>query len=124
MVGSLFAGTEESPGVTVMREARKYKLVRGMASVAASYDRSTRESEQNEEDSAIGLLDYVPEGVEAFVPYKGNASELISQLVGGLKSGMSYCGARNLSELRGKANFIRISQAGLKESYPHDVEVM
>lgn len=124
MVGSLFAGTEESPGVTVMRETRKYKLVRGMASVAASYDRATREPDQNEEDSAIGLIDYVPEGVEAFVPYKGDVSELITQLAGGLKSGMSYCGATNLAELRGKGNFIRISQAGLKESYPHDVEVM
>ena len=124
MVGSLFAGSEESPGMTVMREGRKYKLVRGMASVAASYDRSARESEQNGEDSAIGLIDYVPEGVEAFVAYKGSASELISQLAGGLKSGMSYCGAKNIPQLRGKANFIKISQAGLKESYPHDVEVM
>jgi IMP dehydrogenase len=124
MVGSLFAGSEESPGMIVMREGRKYKLVRGMASVAASYDRSARESEQNGEDSAIGLIDYVPEGVEAFVAYKGSASELISQLAGGLKSGMSYCGAKNIRQLRGKANFIRISQAGLRESYPHDVEVM
>jgi IMP dehydrogenase len=124
MVGSLLAGTEESPGITVMRESRKYKLVRGMASVAASYDRTARESEQNEDDSAVGLLDYVPEGVEAFVPYKGNASELLAQLVGGLKSGMSYSGATELSQMRGKGTFVRISQAGLKESYPHDVEVM
>jgi IMP dehydrogenase len=124
MIGSLFAGTEESPGITVMREGRKFKLVRGMASVAASFDRSNRSTEQNEEDSAVGLIDYVPEGVEAFVPYKGNASELISQLVGGLKSGISYCGASGILQMRGKANFVRISQAGLKESYPHDVEVM
>ncbi len=124
MVGSLLAGTEESPGITVMREGRKYKLVRGMASVAASYDRLTREPEQNEEDSAAELIDYVPEGVEAFVPYKGNASELIGQLVGGLKSGMSYCGATEIIQFRGKANFVRISEAGLKESYPHDVDVI
>jgi len=124
MIGSLLAGTEEGPGITVMREGRRYKLVRGMASVAASYDRSTRESEQNDEDSAVDLLDYVPEGVEAFVPYKGNASELLTQLVGGLKSGMSYCGATEITKLRGKGNFVRISQAGLKESYPHDVQVM
>ena len=124
MVGSLLAGAEESPGMTVMREGRKFKLVRGMASVAASYDRTTRESEQAEEDAAVDLLDYVPEGVEAFVAYKGNASELISQLVGGLRSGMSYCGATEISQLRGKGNFVKISQAGLKESYPHDVEVM
>jgi IMP dehydrogenase len=125
MIGSLLAGTEESPGMTVMREGRKYKLVRGMASVGASFDRSTRESEeQNEDDSAASLIDYVPEGVEAFVLYKGNASELINQLDGGLKSGMSYCGATKISQFRGKADFVKISVAGLKESYPHDVEVM
>jgi IMP dehydrogenase len=122
MVGSLLAGTEESPGITVMREGRKYKLVRGMASVAASYDRSTKE--QSEDDSAVSLLDYVPEGVEAFVAYKGNASELLNQLVGGLKSGLSYCGATNIEQMRGKAEFVKISPAGLKESYPHDVQVM
>lgn len=95
-----------------------------MASVAASYDRTTRETEQAEEDAAVDLLDYVPEGVEAFVAYKGNASELISQLVGGLRSGMSYCGATEILQFRGKGNFVKISQAGLKESYPHDVEVI
>jgi IMP dehydrogenase len=124
MVGSLLAGTEESPGITVMREGRKYKLVRGMASVAASYDRTARESEQLQNDDAVGLLDYVPEGVEAFVPFKGTASELLNQLVGGLRSGLSYCGATEISQLRGKGEFVRISSAGLKESYPHDVEVM
>ncbi len=124
MVGSLLAGTEESPGMTVMREGRKFKLVRGMASVAASYDRTARQSEQADEDAAADLLDYVPEGVEAFVAYKGSASELINQLVGGLRSGMSYCGATEVSQFRGKGDFVRISAAGLKESYPHDVEVM
>ena len=124
MIGSLLAGTEESPGITVMREGRKYKLVRGMASVAASYDRTVREPERAENDSASGLLDYVPEGVEAFVPFKGSASELVNQLVGGLRSGLSYCGATSIPQLRGKGEFVRISPAGLKESYPHDVEVM
>jgi IMP dehydrogenase len=124
MVGSLLAGTEESPGIIVMREGRKYKLVRGMASVAASYDRFTGDTEQSEEDRAIGLIDYVPEGVEAFVEYKGNAQEVVTQLTGGLRSGMSYCGATAIHQLRGKGNFVRISQAGLKESRPHDVEVM
>jgi len=124
MVGSLLAGTEESPGMTVMREGRKYKLVRGMASVAASFDRASRESGQNDEETATSLVDYVPEGVEAFVPYKGNAAELLSQLVGGLKSGMSYCGATRVDQFRGKGKFVKISSAGLKESYPHDVEVM
>jgi IMP dehydrogenase len=124
MVGSLLAGTEESPGITVMREGRKFKLVRGMASVAASYDRSAREPEQSEEDTEIGLIDYVPEGVEAFVEYKGNASEVVNQLAGGLRSGMSYCGATTIDQLRGSGSFVRISQAGLKESHPHDVEVI
>ncbi len=124
MIGGLLAGTEQSPGITVMREGRKYKLVRGMASVAASYDRAAREPDQLENDDAVELLDYVPEGVEAFVPFKGTASELINQLVGGLRSGLSYCGATEISQLRGKGEFVRISPAGLKESYPHDVEVM
>jgi IMP dehydrogenase len=123
MLGSLLAGTDESPGMTVMREGRKYKLVRGMASVAASYDRTSKEPE-TEEEAAVGLIDYVPEGVEAFVAFKGSASELIGQLVGGFKSGMSYCGAIEISQMRGKANFIKMSPAGLRESYPHDVEVM
>ncbi|MGO9644677.1 MAG: IMP dehydrogenase [Candidatus Bathyarchaeia archaeon] len=123
MLGSLLAGTDESPGMTVMREGRKFKLVRGMASVAASYDRTSKEPE-TEEEAAVGLIDYVPEGVEAFVPFKGSASELIGQLVGGFKSGMSYCGAIEISQMRGKANFIKMSPAGLRESYPHDVEVM
>ena len=124
MVGSLLAGTEESPGITVMREGRKYKLVRGMASVAASFDRTVREQDQNEAESAGALLDYVPEGVEAFVPFKGNASDLINQLLGGLRSGLSYCGVTEISQLRGKGEFVKMSPAGLKESYPHDVEVM
>jgi IMP dehydrogenase len=124
MVGGLLAGTEESPGMTVMREGRKYKLVRGMASVAASYDRLGRETNQPELESVGGLLDYVPEGVEAFVPFKGSASELINQLVGGLRSGLSYCGATEISQLRGKGEFVKMSSAGLKESYPHDVDVM
>ena len=124
MVGGLLAGTEESPGMTVMREGRKYKLVRGMASVAASYDRLGRESNQSELEGVGGLLDYVPEGVEAFVPFKGSASELINQLLGGLRSGLSYCGATEISQLRGKGEFVRMSTAGLKESYPHDVDIM
>ena len=124
MIGSLLAGAEESPGITVMREGRKFKLVRGMASVAASYDRNMRQSELADADTAADLLDYVPEGVEAFVPYKGNASELVNQLVGGLRSGMSYSGATEISQFRGKGGFVRISPAGLKESYPHDVDVM
>jgi len=117
MIGSMLAGTDESPGVTVMRNGRKYKLHRGMASVGASLKRGTPESE---DDSA--LLDYVAEGIEAFVPYRGDSHEIITQLVGGVRSGLSYCGARTLAELRQNASFVRLSPAALKESYPHDVE--
>jgi IMP dehydrogenase len=117
MVGSLLAGTEESPGVEVMRNGRKYKLHRGMASVGASMKRGTKEAE---DDSA--LLEYVAEGIEAFVPYRGDSHEIITQLVGGVRSGMSYCGARTLAELRHNASFVRLTPAALKESYPHDVE--
>ena len=117
MVGSLLAGTEESPGVEVMRNGRKYKLHRGMASVGASMKRGTQEAE---DDSA--LLEYVAEGIEAFVPYRGDSHEIITQLVGGVRSGMSYCGARTLAELRHNASFVRLTPAALKESYPHDVE--
>ena len=117
MIGRMLAGTDESPGVTVMRNGRKYKLHRGMASVGASLKRGTPESE---DDSA--LLDYVAEGIEAFVPYRGDSHEIITQLVGGVRSGLSYCGARTLAELRQNASFVRLSPAALKESYPHDVE--
>jgi IMP dehydrogenase len=117
MIGSLLAGTDESPGVTVMRNGRKYKLHRGMASVGASIKRGIQEAE---DDSA--LLEYVAEGIEAFVPYRGNSHEIIAQLVGGVRSGLSYCGARTLAELRQNASFVRLTPAALKESYPHDVE--
>ena len=119
MIGSLLAGTEESPGVTVMRNGRKYKLHRGMASVGASMKREPPEAE---DDSA--LLEYVAEGVEAFVPYRGNCHEIVAQLVGGIRSGLSYCGARTLTELQQNASFVRLTPAALKESYPHDVETV
>jgi IMP dehydrogenase len=119
MIGSLLAGTDESPGVTVMRNGTKYKLHRGMASVGASMKRGAPESE---DDAA--LLEYVAEGIEAFVPYRGSAHEITSQLVGGVRSGLSYCGARNLAELQKNAFFVRLTTAALKESYPHDVERM
>jgi IMP dehydrogenase len=117
MIGSMLAGTEESPGVTVMRNGRKYKLHRGMASVGASMKRGTQEAEDE-----AALLEYVAEGVEAFVPYRGTAHEIITQLAGGIRSGLSYCGARTLVELRHDASFVRLTPAALKESYPHDVE--
>ena len=123
MVGSLLAGTDESPGEMVYRGNYRYKVTRGMASRAArrnqlAIERKTDNSEWQETD----LSDYVPEGVEAIVPYKGGAVNVIRQLVGGLRSGLSYCGARNLNELRRNGEFIKITDVGLRESLPHDVK--
>ena len=117
MIGSMLAGTEESPGVTVMRNGRKYKIHRGMASVGASMKRGTEEAEDE-----AALLEYVAEGIEAFVPYRGTSHEILAQLAGGIRSGLSYCGAKTLVELRQNASFVRLTSAALKESYPHDVD--
>jgi len=119
MIGSMLAGTEESPGVTVMRNGRKYKIHRGMASVGASMKRGSQEAEDE-----AALLEYVAEGIEAFVPYRGTSNEIIAQLAGGIRSGLSYCGARTLAELRQNASFVHLTSAALKESYPHDVETI
>jgi IMP dehydrogenase len=121
MIGSLLAGTDESPGMTMIRNGRKYKISRGMASLGANM--SKRKSE-GVSSSDFGLQEYVAEGVEALVPYRGKVSEILTQFLGGLKSGMSYCGAINIKELHKKARFIQITNAGLKESFPHDVEVL
>lgn len=126
MIGSLFAGTEESPGPTVLRDGVRYKLTRGMASLGAGLDRRMREGSQGtgRETEMIEevIEDTVPEGVEGMIPYKGTVSEVVKQLVGGLRSGMSYCGVRTLPDLRRNSEFIRITTAGRKESLPHDIE--
>jgi len=126
MIGSLFAGTEESPGPTVLREGARYKLTRGMASLGATIDRRMREngpgSGRDVELIEDLVQESVPEGVEGLIPYKGTISEVVKQLVGGLHSGMSYCGARSVPELRRRAEFMRITPAGHKESVPHDIE--
>jgi IMP dehydrogenase len=114
MVGSLFAGCEEAPGATIIRSGRKYKLIRGMASLSASVNRTDKAPP---DPSQI-----VPEGVDALVPYRGHVEEILFQLVGGLRSGLSYGGARTVSELQQTAEFIEISQAGVTESRHHDVE--
>lgn len=129
MIGSLLAGTDESPGEIVYRGNFRYKVTRGMSSMSARKEQLAKERSPRH-DSHDGvhnslepdLVDYVPEGVEAIVPYKGGAVSAIRQLVGGLKSGMSYCGAKNLSELRENGEFMRITDVGLKESMPHDVK--
>ncbi|MEM2188433.1 MAG: IMP dehydrogenase, partial [Nitrososphaerota archaeon] len=124
MIGKLLAGTDESPGAIVMKNGRRYKIYRGMASMYAMLGR-----EFMVRDDAETLLDaseysYYAEGVEAYVPYVGSASDVVKRLVAGLRSGMSYLGARNLEELRRNAVFIRVSPASIRESYPHDVEVI
>ena len=117
MIGSLFAGTDESPGELVLFQGRSYKVYRGMGSLGAmeagAKDRYFQEGVEPKK--------LVPEGVEGRVPYKGPLSVSVQQLVGGLRSGMGYCGCRNIEELRKKAKFIRITTAGLRESHVHDV---
>jgi len=116
MIGSLFAGTQESPGRIVQRKGRRYKISRGMASLGATMSR--------QDNSDLDWNQIVPEGVEAMVPYRGNVSEIIQQLVGGLRSGMSYAGAQTIPELQENAEFMPITGAGLQESKPHDVELL
>jgi IMP dehydrogenase len=123
MIGSMFGGTDESPGKTLVKNGKKYKMYRGMASFSASLGRKYRENAEMDIDND-DLNDYVPEGVEAMVPYKGSVIEIIRQLVGGVRSGLSYCGVKTISEMYENAEFIKISAAGYKESQPHDVDVI
>ncbi len=116
MIGSLLAGTEESPGETVLYQGRTYKAYRGMGSMGAMASGS---GERYGQDAASGKL--VPEGVEGRVPYKGLLGDLVHQLVGGVKSGMGYCGCGTISDLQEKTRFVRISSAGLREAHVHDV---
>lgn len=119
MLGSLLAGTEESPGQTVARKGGRYKVYRGMASAGAAEDRLRRETSQDVLDELAAAV--VPEGVEAVVPYRGPVAGIVYQLVGGLRSGMSYLDARCLAELRQHARFVRQTDAGRGESAPHDL---
>jgi IMP dehydrogenase len=123
MVGSLFGGTDESPGKTIVKNGKKFKMYRGMASFYASLGRIAREDEGHAID-ANDLNDYVPEGVEAMVPYKGSVVDIIRQIVGGIRSGLSYCGAKTISEMQSNAEFVKITPAGYIESQPHDVNVI
>ena len=122
MVGSLLGGTDESPGSYVMKNGKRYKIYRGMASFYASLGRKTKEMSSFviSED----LNDYVAEGVEAMVPYKGSVTDIVKQLTGGIRSGLSYCGANNIKQMQQNAEFIKMSTAGYAESQPHDVELM
>jgi IMP dehydrogenase len=120
MMGSMFAGTEEAPGESFLLEGRRYKLVRGMGSLSAMEEGSADRYFQDGEPDVRKL---VPEGIEARVPYKGPVADTVFQLVGGLQSGMGYCGAADLAELREKARFCRVTSVGLRESHPHDVTI-
>jgi IMP dehydrogenase len=122
MVGSLLAGTDESPGLIMTRGGHRYKASRGMASLGAKVVRKAREGEGWISQEEIS--DYVSEGVEAAVPYKGAVKDALAQLTGGLRSGMSYCGAHSIAEMHEKAVFVRMTPVGLAESMPHDVEVL
>jgi IMP dehydrogenase len=122
MVGSLLAGTTESPGIVVIRNGRRYKVVRGMASLGATFGRQRVEGEYAETGQEIDWEKVVPEGVEAAVPYRGPVSDMLAQLVGGLRSALSYAGAFTIKELQANAEFIRITPAGQRESGPHDIE--
>ena len=120
MMGSLLAGTEESPGESFLLEGRRYKLVRGMGSLSAMEEGSADRYFQEE---ARSTRKFVPEGIEGRVPYKGPVSDVIFQLVGGLRSGMGYCGCRDIQSLRTKTRFVRITSGGLRESHPHNVTI-
>jgi len=120
MLGNLLAGTEESPGETILYEGRTYKVYRGMGSLSAmSGGRGDRYFQEGVKD----LKKLVAEGIEARVPYKGQVANVIYQLVGGLRAGMGYCGVRSIEDLRTKTRFVRITQAGLRESHPHDLTI-
>jgi IMP dehydrogenase len=120
MIGSLFAGTDESPGELILRQGRSFKSYRGMGSIGAMKEGS-RDRYFQEFDGHTDTGKLVPEGIEGMVPYKGPLSAMVQQLVGGLRAGMGYCGTASIKELQARSRFVRISSAGLKESHVHDV---
>jgi IMP dehydrogenase len=113
MIGSLLAGTDESPGSFIHRDGVRYKMIRGMASYGASLGREKRTGNQ--------INNSTPEGVEGLIPYRGSTEEVISQLCGGIRSGLSYSGAKNIEELWENSLFLKISNSGLIESRHHDI---
>jgi IMP dehydrogenase len=140
MIGSLFAGVDESPGETILYQGRSFKAYRGMGSLSAMaqgggerYFQGTQDLDiQDNNESVVNrerngssnrLGKFVPEGIEGRVPYRGALEVMVYQLVGGLRSGMGYCGASTIEELQTKAKFVRISSAGLRESHVHDVMI-
>jgi len=118
MIGSLFAGTDETPGEMVLYQGRSYKVYRGMGSMEAMKEGSR---DRYFQDDILSETKLVPEGIEGRVPYKGPLAGVVYQLVGGVKAGMGYLGCRNIKELQEKPRFIRITSSGLRESHVHDV---
>jgi len=118
MIGSLFAGTEEAPGEVILFQGRNFKTYRGMGSIGAMKKGS---SDRYSQEGTVSDSKFVPEGIEGRVAYKGTMADMVTQLVGGLKSGMGYTGCKNIEELQNKAKFVRITSAGLRESHVHDV---
>tara|TARA_Y100000590_G_scaffold459455_1_gene616589 strand:- start:18445 stop:19740 length:1296 start_codon:yes stop_codon:yes gene_type:complete len=122
MLGSMLGGTDESPGSTITKNGKRFKFYSGMASLAAARRRKSKENVQI--DSGDDLNDYVAEGVEAMVPYKGAVTDILVQITGGIRSGLSYCGGHNIQQMQNNAEFIKMSRAGFAESQPHDVDVL
>jgi len=122
MVGSMLGGTDESPGTVLTKNGKRFKVYRGMASLAASIGRKSKETGSISLDD--DLNDYVAEGVEAMVPHKGTVTDILKQLTGGVRSGLSYCGAHTILQMQENAEFIKMSRAGFAESQPHDVSLM
>src|SRR5688500_11601045 len=120
MMGSMLAGTEESPGESILMEGRRFKMIRGMGSIGAMQDGSADRYFQEGELSTRKL---VPEGIEGRVPYKGPVGDVLYQMVGGLRSGMGYVGSANIEDLGTNTQFVRVTMAGLRESHPHDVTI-
>ena len=119
MIGSLLAGTDESPGDTVIYQGRTYKIHRGMGSLGALRKRSAQLSEESSED----ISKLVPRGIEGRVPHKGKLSNFVYQLVGGIRSAMGYCGASDIETLRKNTQFVRMTSSGYRESHPHDIDI-
>jgi len=122
MIGGILGGTDESPGSTISKNGKRFKIYRGMASLGASLGRKSKDS--GNAGLTDDLNDYVAEGVEGMVPYRGSVTDIITQMTGGIRSGLSYCGAHNIQQKQKNAEFIKISRAGFAESQPHDVDVM
>ncbi len=122
MIGSMLGGTDESPGTVLTKNGKRFKVYRGMASLAASIGRKSKETGTISLDD--DLNDYVAEGVEAMVPYKGTVTDILKQLTGGVRSGLSYCGSHTITQMQDNAEFIKMSRAGFAESHPHDVSLM